>query len=78
MPNRKPSALTRRYNGDNTLSLLCRGRVVIKFKLGNHGDAEHFAAGWFGEHEQKWGRPQFRLSKAKAARLATIEAERNS
>jgi len=56
----KPKTLVRRYNADGTLSLLYRGRVVRKFKLGFHSDAELFAKGWFRDGPQAWGRSQFR------------------
>lgn len=55
----KPT-LTKRYNADNTLSILCRGRVVEKFPLGCHSYADAFAKGWFGDEPIRWGRPQFR------------------
>jgi hypothetical protein len=58
---RKPVSLTKRYNADNSLSILARGRVLTRIRLGHHDSAEAFAQGWFGDHPIKWGRPQFRL-----------------
>jgi hypothetical protein len=55
--------LTKRYNADNTLSVLARGRVVLKCKLGWHSDADTFAIGWYGDNPVVWNRPQFRLRK---------------
>lgn len=56
----RPVKLVKRYNADNTLSILARGRVQIRLQLGDHSAAEHFARGWFGEHPIRWGRAQFR------------------
>jgi hypothetical protein len=51
--------LTKRYNADQTLTILCRGRVVIKFGLGDHRRADDFAKGWFGDDPIRWGKTQF-------------------
>jgi hypothetical protein len=60
--SKRPAVLVKRYNANQTLSILARGRVQITFKLGDHSSADHFAKGWFGDHPVRWGRAQFRRS----------------
>ncbi len=57
----KKSLLTKRFNADNSLSLLSGGRVQVRFELGRHSNADDFAKGWYGDEEVRWGVPQFRL-----------------
>ena len=60
MKTRKPQMLTKRYNKDGSISLLCRGRVVQKFKLGayTHLSVLSFCQGWYGDHPMIFGRTQ--------------------
>lgn len=59
---RKPAVLVKRYNADNSLSILAHGRVHTRLELGHHSAADAFAKGWFGDHPVRWGRAQFRRS----------------
>jgi hypothetical protein len=60
MTKTKPALLARRFNKDGTVSLLCRGRVVAKYR--DYRSVIDFACGWYGVENAdqiKWGRSQF-------------------
>lgn len=69
---KKQLRLTKRYNVDNSISLICRGRVIHR---GNKESIENFAIGFFGGKAPCWGRPQFKFSAKKIAEgVEVVEA----
>lgn len=66
----KASLLTKRWNADNTISLLSRGKVVLSRV--DSRSAEAFAEGWFGDKKPRWGRQQFRWSKEQNKQVSDL------
>ena len=57
MTNRKPPALTARWNKDLTITIYCNGRKIHKTRYtSSKSEMKPFFDGWFGEspHNVRW------------------------
>ena len=60
----KPLKLSKRWNADGSITLMCCGRKVTRFS-GPFAleSVNHFAAGWYGDHPILWAKSKFVYSK---------------